>query len=48
VQVQTNVLTQLCDTFRYYHDGVRKDLIHLNKLGLAEIYTYLTENNYLI
>ncbi|PNF37648.1 hypothetical protein B7P43_G12000 [Cryptotermes secundus] len=33
---------------RYYRDGERKDLIHLNKLGLTEIYTYLTDNNCLI
>jgi hypothetical protein len=41
-------LPQLADAFRYYHDGERKDLIHLNKLGLTEIYTYLTDNNCLI
>jgi hypothetical protein len=37
-------LPQLADTFRYYHDGERKDLIHLNKLGLTEIHSYLTDN----
>jgi hypothetical protein len=41
-------LPQLVHTFRYYGDGTRKDLIHLNKLGLREIHRYLRDNDYLI
>jgi len=41
-------LPHFIDIFRYYWNGVRKDLIHLNKLGLTEIHTYLMDNNCLI
>jgi hypothetical protein len=38
-------LPHLFDTSRYYHDGRRQDLIHLNKLGLTKIHIYLKDHN---